>query len=164
MPCEGWSSFSSRCWRGSWARGSGIDGHALGWTTDAVWPGQIGGRCIRAIVLSIGLSVLSVAAVGGVLVALPRRRERRLLTTGRPGHATIVKTWRTGIRANGLRQLGFELKVHPDGAADYQAHATGMIDLAERDTYAPGVEVNVRYDPAHPTRVAVEGLAQPAPA
>ena len=144
-------------WVGYWI------GHALGWTTDAVWPGQIGGGD-RAILLSIGLSVLSVAAAGGVLVALPRRRERRLLTTGRPGHATIVKAWRTGIRANRLRQLGFELEVHPDGAADYQAHATGMIDGAELDTYAPGVEVNVRYDPAHPTRVAVEGLAQPAPA
>jgi MFS family permease len=144
-------------WVGYWI------GHALGWTTDAVWPWQIGGGD-GAILLSIGLSVLSVAVVGGVLVALPRRRQRRLLATGQPGHATIVKAWSNGIRANELRQLEFELEVHPDGAADYQAHATGMIDRAELDTYAPGVEVNVRYDPADPTRVAVEGLARPAPA
>jgi uncharacterized membrane protein YeaQ/YmgE (transglycosylase-associated protein family) len=149
-------------WVGYWL------GHALGWTTDAVWPVQIGGGD-RAILLSILASFGSVMAVGGWLVARPLRRERRLLATGRQAHATVVKAWRTGLSARDAqgrtrKQLGFELEMHPEGGPAYTVHTTDMLDAAALDTFAPGVEVNVRYDPAHHTRVAVESLAAPAPA
>jgi len=149
-------------WVGYWI------GHALGWTTNAEWPLRIGGGD-RAILLSIGLSVLSVAAVGGWFVALPLRRERRLLATGRQAHATVLKAWRTGLTARDAagktrKQLGFELEMHPDGGAAYRVHTADMLDADTLDAFAPGVEVNVRYDPARPTRVAVEGLALPSPA
>ena len=149
-------------WVGYWL------GHAFGWTTNAEWPLQIGGGD-RAILLSILLSVASVMAVGGWFVALPLRRERRLLATGRPARATVVKAWRTGLTARDAegrarKQLGFELEVHPDGSAAYMVHITDMLDAASLDAFTPGVEVNVRYDPAHPTRVAVESLATQTPA
>jgi hypothetical protein len=148
---------------------AGIVGAWLGyWTTNAVWPLQIGGGD-RAILLSIALSALSVAAVGGWFVARPLQRERRLLVTGRQAHATVRKAWRTGLTARDgagktRKQLGFELEMHPDGGAAYTVHTTDMLDAATLDAFAPGVEVNVRYDPTHPTRVAVEGLAAASPA
>ena len=146
-------------WVGYWA------GHALGWTTNAVWPLQIGGGD-RAILLSILASFGSVMIVVGWLVARPLQRERRLLSTGRQAHATVMRVWRTGLSARdsrgNRRQLGFELVVHPDGGAAYTVHTTDMVDVAALDAFAPGVEVDVRYDPRHPTRVAVERLASPA--
>jgi hypothetical protein len=149
-------------WLGYWA------GHALGWTTNAVWPLQIGGGD-RAILLSILASFASVMAVVGLLVARPLQRERRLLATGRQAHATVRKAWRTGLTTRDAagktrKQVGFELEMHPDGGAAYTVHTTDLLDAATLDAFAPGVEVNVRYDPAHPTRVAVEGLAALSPA
>jgi hypothetical protein len=149
-------------WLGYWI------GHALGWTTNAEWPLQIGGGD-RAILLSILASFTSVMVVLGRLVAWPLRRERRLLATGRQAHATVRKAWRTGLTARDAagrtrRQLGFELEMHPDGGAAYTVHATDMLDGATVDAFAPGVEVSVRYDPAHPKSVAVEGLATASPA
>jgi hypothetical protein len=148
-------------WAGYWL------GHALGWTTNAVWPLQIGGGG-RAILLSILLSFASVMAVAGLLVALPLQRERRLLATGRKAHATVLRVWRTGLSARDSRgprrQLGFELELHSDIGTVYTVRATDMLDAAGLDAFVPGVEVDVRYDPAHPTRVAVEGLAAPSPA
>jgi hypothetical protein len=148
-------------WVGYWL------GDALGWTTNAVWPLQIGGGD-RAIVLSILLSFASVMSVVGWLVGQPLRRERRLLATGQKAHATILKVWRTGLSASGARgrrrQLGFELEVHSGLGTAYRVRTTDMLNVAGLDAFAPGVEVDVRYDPAHPTRVAVEGLAATAPA
>jgi hypothetical protein len=149
-------------WLGYWA------GHALGWTTNAVWPQQIGGGD-RAILLSILASFASVMAVAWWFVGRPLRRERRLLATGRQAHATVRKAWRTGLSARDAagktrQQLGFELEVHPNGGGAYTVHTTDMVDAATVDAFAPGVEVNVRYDPAHPERVAVESLAALSPA
>ncbi len=149
-------------WAGYWI------GHALGWTTNAVWPLQVGGGD-RAILLSIALSFLSVMAVAGWFVARPLQRERRLLATGRQAHATVLRVWRTGLSARDAegrsrKQLGFELEMHPDGGAAYTVRTADMLAASELDAFAPGVEVNVRYDPAHRTRVAVESVVSPAPA
>ncbi len=140
-------------WVGYWI------GHAVGWTTGAEFPFKIGAG-ERAIGLSIGVSFLSVMAGLWWFVARPVRIVRRLLTTGAPGHATVGKVWRTGVSIGGWgdrHQLGFELEVHPDGRPDYAATAIGLMTEAEEATLKPGTEVNVRYDPSHPTSVAVIG-------
>ena len=54
--------------------------------------------------------------------------------------------------------------MHPDGGAAYRVQTADMLDADTLDAFAPGVEVNVRYDPAKPGRVAVESLAVPSPA
>jgi hypothetical protein len=142
-------------WVGYWA------GHALGWTSDAIWPYQIGGGD-RAIGLSILASFGSVMAGVGWFVARPLLQIRRLIATGMPGHATIRRVYRTGLfMGRGLKpdrhELGFELQVHPQGASDYEATALGILSDAEEADLRPGVEVTVRYDPAHPSSVAVVG-------
>jgi len=145
-------------WVGYWL------GHAAGWTTNAEFPLQIGGGD-RAILLSIGLSFASVMLGVWWLVAIPLQRERRLLASGTPGRARIVKVWRTGLmmdrRGSSGRehQLSFELEMHPDGASAYAARATRVATAAEEATLTPGTEVSVRYDPVHPASVAVVGPA-----
>jgi hypothetical protein len=134
-------------------------GHFIGWSRDAEFPFRIGGGQ-GAILLSIGMSFLSVMAALWWLVARPLRRNRRLLANGTPEHATIVRVWRTGVTV-GIgrhhRELGFELEVHPADGAVYTTRTIGLADPAEEAMYEPATEVNVRYDPSRPTWVAVEG-------
>jgi len=141
-------------WAGYWI------GHFAGWSRDAEWPLRIGGG-EGAILLSIGLSFLSVWMVGLWLIAWPLVRMRRLLASGTPGQATIVRVWRTGVRISRItgtrRQLGFELTVHPASGVEYTAQALGLASADEEAAYRPGVEVNVRIDPSKRTAVAVEG-------
>lgn len=133
----------------------------------AEWLFRIGGGD-RAILLSIGLSFLSVMAGLGWLAVRPLRRNRRLLRTGRLARATILKVRRTGISTSRLagtrRLLDFDLQVHPESGADYEAHTTRSVSPAELDAFAPGVEVAVRFDPAKPARVAIESPVSPSPA
>jgi len=143
-------------WVGYWL------GHALGWTVNAEWPLRIGGG-ERAIVLSAGLSFLSVMAGLGWLIVRPQWRNRRLLASGVPARATVVKVWRTGVSTGGLggsrRELGFDLTVHPASGFDYGARSTRFVHPAEMKDLVAGAEVSVRCDPKNPARVAVEGLA-----
>lgn len=146
-------------WVGYWI------GHGLGWTANAEFPLRIGGG-ERAILLSMGLSFLSV--MGGLwwIVTRPLLGVRRLLATGTPGHATVRRVWRTEIRMSRPdrkeRELGFELEVHSDAGGDYTATALGIIDELDEPALRPGVEVAIRYDPSRPSRVAVVGPMIPS--
>jgi len=152
-------------WIGYWA------GHALGWTTNAEFPLRIGGG-ERAIGLSILVSFLSVMGGGGLLIARPMLRTRRLLATGRAGHATVRREWRTGLTAGQLvmgsrvqrHQVAFELEVHPDGGPAYPAPAFALLTEEEEAAIKPGDEVAVRVDPGHPRSVAVVGPMRPTAA
>lgn len=145
-------------WAGYWI------GHAIGWTTNAEFPFRIGAG-ERAIGLSIGLSFLSV--MGGLwwFVTRPLLRMRRVLASGLPGHATVRRAWRTGVRVAGpagtRHQLGFELDVHPDVGRDYATTALGMLSEAEEAALTPGSEVTIRYDPTDRSSVAVVGPMVP---
>ena len=147
-------------WVGYWL------GQAAGWTTNAVFPFQIGGGD-RAILLSILMSFGSVMLGVWWLVARPLQRERRLLATGAPGHGRIVKVWRTGLRMDRGRsgrehQLAFELEMHPDRGPAYVTKATRVATEGEEAILAPGTEVDVRFDPKHPASVAVVGPVAPS--
>ncbi len=134
-------------------------GHLAGWSRDAEFPFRIGGGD-GAILLSIGVSFLSVMGALWLIVARPLRRERRLLATGMPGRATIMRVWRTGVTAGGggsRHQLGIELEVHPEGRPAYPTRTTRLASVAEEAALKPGTEVNVRYDPSKPSSVAIEG-------
>jgi hypothetical protein len=145
-------------WVGYWI------GHFVGWSRDAEWPLRIGAGD-GAILLSIGLSIASVWVGLWWLLAWPLQRERRLLARGTPGRATILKIWRTGVRAGPRarkRQLGVELEVHLTGHDGYTARTTCLASSDQEEAYRPGAEVEVRYDPSHPKSVAIAGPMAPA--
>lgn len=146
-------------WVGYWL------GHLAGWSENADWPGRIGGG-VGAVLLSIGLSVLSVLIAGTIVFLLPQRRARRVLAGGSPARATVLSVEDTGGRIRGRagkrRQVSCELEVFLSDSRSYRARATQFVSPGLEATLRPGVAVAVRYDPAHRDRVAVEGPVERA--
>lgn len=135
-------------------------GHALGWSRDAEWPLRIGGGG-AAIVLSVLTSLVCVGLAGVLATWRAQHEHRRVLAGGVPAHAVIVRVWRTGIvvknpRGGSLSQLGFELEVLVDETPPYRVRTTKLVAGPDMATMHPGIHVDIRYDPQHPTRVAIE--------
>jgi hypothetical protein len=140
-------------------------GHAAGWSQNAEWPRKIGGGD-WAILLSIGVSVLFVLIAGLVVFLLPQRAVRGVLAGGASAQATVVSVKETGGQAAGLkntrRQVTCELDVCPAGGSSYRARVTQFVTREVQNALQPGATVAVRYDPAKPSRVAIEGPIAPA--
>jgi hypothetical protein len=140
-------------WVGYWI------GHLAGWSENADWPLRIGGGT-GAILLSMAFAVLGVALAGALLTVPSYRRAKRLLRAGTPARATVLEVKETGLRASGWngvrRQLCCQLEVHPSDGAAFHAQATQFMSVAEESSMQPGAEVGIRYDPAKPSRVAIE--------
>jgi len=145
-------------WVGYWI------GHLAGWSQDADWPGQIGGGS-GAILLSIGASVLFVFLAGALVFLTPQRAVRRVLESGAPAQATVVSVKETGAQSwapRGTRhQVSCELEVCPSDGSPYRARTTQFVSAAVEGALHPGAKVAVRFDPAKPTRVAIEGPIAP---
>jgi len=146
-------------WVGYWI------GHLAGWSQDADWPGRIGGGS-GAILLSIGTSVLFVVLAGILVFLTPQRGVRRVLESGVPAQATVVSVKQTGAHIwapKGTRhQVSCELEVCPSDGSPYRARTTQFVSEAVEGALQPGATVAIRYDPAKPTRVAIEGPIAPA--
>ena len=145
-------------WVGYWI------GHLAGWSQDADWPGRIGGGS-GAILLSIGMSVLFVFLAGALVFRTPQRAVRRVLESGAPAQATVVSVKETGAQSwapRGTRhQVSCELEVCPSDGSPYRARTTQFVSAAVEGALHPGAKVAVRFDPAKPTRVAIEGPIAP---
>jgi hypothetical protein len=91
--------------------------------------------------------------VGGV------QRAAELLRTGRPGRASIVQTFPTGMRLeNGDQLLGFVLDVTPrEGGNSWRATMAHRVPDSALGRAVAGSSVRVAYDPADPMRkVAID--------
>jgi hypothetical protein len=135
-------------------------GHGLGWSRQAEWPLRIGGGG-GAIVLSVLTSLACVAAAGWWATWRAQHEHHRVLSGGVPASAVIIRVWRTGILVKSpgggsLTQLGFELEVLPADARPYRVRTTKLVAGLDMVTMHPGIHVDVRYDPFHPSRVAIE--------
>lgn len=85
-----------------------------------------------------------------------RDERRRILETGIPGEASIVKVEETGPYYSRTPHLVFDLRVHVDGQPPFDATAKGFFRQLDYPRLQPGMRVEVRFDPA--TRaVAVVG-------
>ena len=86
---------------------------------------------------------------------------------GSSAQATIVKEWTDDAEVKPLGELGrpqlwLEPLVHLPSGADYRAHTIEQVRPGEGVILKRGTEVDVRYDPDHPDRVAVTGAASTA--
>jgi len=139
--------------------------YLAGWSQNADWPGRIGGGS-GAIVLSIGMSVLFVVLAGIMVFLVPQRGLRRVLESGAPAQATVVSVKETGAQSWGLKgtrhQVSCELEVCPSDGSPYRARTTQFVSAAVEGALQPGATVAIRYDPAKPRRVAIEGPIAPA--
>jgi len=140
-------------WIGYWV------GYALGWSESAEWPQTIGGGT-GAILTSMGMSVLFVALAALVVFFVPQRGVRRLLKSGVPAQATVIRAAETGAvswaRQGGTHQVVCDLEVCLPDAPPYRARATQFVSEVVESVLQPGAEVVIRYDPEHPTHVVID--------
>ncbi|HEV2764950.1 MAG TPA: DUF3592 domain-containing protein [Pyrinomonadaceae bacterium] len=119
-----------------------------------------------------GLSVM-VTVILSLLVTLPflalafvfvgrlvrnSARNRALLATGEPAPALILSAADTGVTVNDSPQVRLRLQVQPAGRPPYEAETTLLVGRLQTGMLAPGMPVQVKFDPADPSRVAVESL------
>ena len=140
-------------WAGYWV------GYALGWSTNATWPRAIG-EGTGAILLSMGMAVLFVALAALAVFFIPQRGVRRVLQSGVTARATVVRAVETGAvswaREGDTHQVRCDLEVCRPDAPPYRARTTQFVSEVAESALRPGAQVVVRYDPEHPTRVAID--------
>jgi hypothetical protein len=91
-----------------------------------------------------------------VIILFVRRAvmpNTRLLTTGEPAQAKIVRFWDTGVTVNDNPMVGFLLEVYPTNRAAYQVEHRSMIPRLSIGMLQQGAMVNVRIDPADPRKL-----------
>ena len=140
-------------WVGYWL------GHAAGWSENAVWPSTIGGGT-GAIVTSIVVSVAFVVASALIITFVPERGVRKVLAHGAVAGATVVRMKETGAvrwaHEGARHQVVCDLEVRLLDRPPYQARTTQFVSPVVECVLRPGASVTVRYDPEHPSHVAID--------
>lgn len=85
-------------------------------------------------------------------------RNRALLANGEPAPAFILSAFDTGVTVNDSPQVRLRLEVRPAGRPPYEAETTLLVGRLQVGMLAPGMPASVKFDPADPSRVAVESL------
>lgn len=120
-------------------------------------------------VLIVVLSLLFAAPFVALAVYIVARllkngaRNRALLATGEPALAIILAAEDTGVTVNDSPQVRLTLEVRPERMQPYQAQTTLLVGRLQVGMVVPGMPVRVKFDPADPSRVAVESFGGPAP-
>ena len=106
------------------------------------------------VVAVFGFIFLVFALVIGVTL-LQRRKKQRILQTGVAATATIVRVWDTGMRINDNPRVGMLLNMQPLTGAPFQVEIKETVSIVEMPMFQPGTQLDVKYDPAQPTSVAI---------
>jgi hypothetical protein len=102
----------------------------------------------------VGLMFVIFALVFGGMF-LRWRVKQRVLQTGVAATATIVRVWDTGTRINDNPRVGMLLQVQPTSGAPFQAETKETVSVVQMPMFQPGAHLEVKYDPAEPTNVAI---------
>lgn len=111
--------------------------------------------------LTVGMSVIFVCVAALVITRLPTWRARKVLRTGVPAEATVLRVEETGEQrqardSTGIeRQLAVELDMRDEDGSAYRARTTQFFDAPAQLALQPGVGLAVLYDPVNPDRVAI---------
>ena len=87
-----------------------------------------------------------------------------LARRGTPAEAVIVKRWtirtlKAACEPEPVELVRFLLEVCPTGRPSYQTEANGMVRQRSQPLTQPGRRMQVRYDPANPSKVVLIGPA-----
>jgi len=120
------------------------------------------GLWITVVVILMSLLVAApVLIITGFFVTRLLRnssRNRAILATGEPAQAVIVSVMDTGVTVNDCPQARLTLEVRPATRPPFVAETTLLVGRFQTGMVMPGTVVQVRFDPADPSRVAVESL------
>jgi len=104
--------------------------------------------------------LFAVAVFVGARLLIPfltgAAKRKRLKEQGVAARATITSLQQTGKSINDQPQCRIGVRVEPEGGAPFDAVATQVVLLTQIPQFQPGQAVNVWYDPAQPSEVAIE--------
>lgn len=119
-------------------------------------------------IITIALSVcIPVVVIGIVAVAFGPRLfgmlrsgagAQKALQSGVDATAVITRTWDTGMRINDNPRVGMQLQVQPPNGALFQVDVEQTVSIVHMPMYQPGVNLQVKYDPANPKNIAIVGV------
>ena len=112
--------------------------------------------------LALVATVVIMALVFGP-VLLDSFRARQVLASGVPALARITGLRDTGTRVNYQPMIAIQLDVMPKDHPPFTAVADRVLTVIDANAFAVGRMVVVKYDPAHPDRVAIVGPAPQPP-
>jgi prepilin signal peptidase PulO-like enzyme (type II secretory pathway) len=134
--------------------------------------GLIGGAIgiVTAIIVEPVLGIIVGVIVIGTFywvfksVLGPEVEARRIIETGEPAEAVILKVTETGWTVNDIYYVvKFRLEVHRKDQPPYQAETKGMISRLTMAQFQAGMKVPVKVDPKNPQRVALVEQTEVAP-
>ncbi|HYP63090.1 MAG TPA: DUF3592 domain-containing protein [Acidocella sp.] len=98
---------------------------------------------------------LAVVAAVFVPMLLGHFRTQNILAHGTPAQARIIALTPTNELYNYQPVAVLTLDVMPDGAPSYQASVRQVITPINANYFAVGNMIPVKFDPAHPDRIAI---------
>jgi 3D (Asp-Asp-Asp) domain-containing protein len=104
---------------------------------------------LGVIVLTVGLIAIF---AGPFILGVIQTRE--VLAHGVPAQALIIGMTDTGTRINDVPLIAIKVEVMPVGARPYIAVFQRTLTVADADEFHRGNIIQVKFDAAHPNRVA----------
>lgn len=123
--------------------------------------GLIGGSIAASMGIGLVITCVTLLFTGLIIFFVYRtvfgkiNQSNKLLATGAPAQALVMQLADTGVRVNDNPQVKLVLEVHPMGQPPYQVETTAFVSMLKLAQIQPGQTVNVRYDPADPSKVAL---------
>jgi hypothetical protein len=130
--------------------GLGILGGAAGLTVAIISAPLIGSIMALIFIVVFGWVYLSIFR--------PMIKSGKLLKTGLPAEATVLKVWDTGVTVNNSPQIGMLLEIRAPGRSPYQAEIKQIVSRLQVSYYQPGQVLTVRYDPDDIKSIAIESI------
>ena len=123
--------------------------------------GLIGGSIAASMGIGLVITCVTLLFTGAIIFFVYRtvfgkiNQSNKLLTTGVPAQARVLQLADTGVRLNDNPQVKLVLEVQPLGQPAYQVEIASFVSMLKLAQIQPGNTVNVRYDPADPSKVAL---------
>lgn len=86
----------------------------------------------------------------------PIIRNRRILRTGEPGKAKVLRMFETGVTVNNNPMVKLELEVTPQRGATYVTMTRVIVSRLNPMMYGPGSVVSVKIDINDPQQVVID--------
>jgi hypothetical protein len=99
--------------------------------------------------LGIGIIFSTIGAGFGGYGLWQEQQEQRLLASGTPARATVIAVEQTYTRINGRYQWRARYQYQDQAGGTHQG-TSSLMEPALAQTWRPGDQVFIRYDPANP--------------
>jgi metallo-beta-lactamase class B len=103
----------------------------------------------------VALACATLAGCGIVAHFTGEDVNDKVRASGLPAEATVLAVSETGMWVNDNPIVALDLEVRAPGRAPWKARAKQLVSVVALPSVQPGTVLEVMYDPADPTRVAV---------